>query len=201
MFYLDENFLARTVADLFMSSLQSGGSSVVISTTTHRHAMALRFRHEGIDLNALKRKGRYIEIDSNEILSGCMSGRKLNKTKLNRWIGGAVETAHAAQTTTAKLTIFGGLVALLWAKRDVENIRALESFGEHLAPFPYTLVCGYPMKEFSEPGTEASFLQICAMHSTVIPPDAFPTAEAERRILSAMAHSYAEAKRKPHHDA
>jgi hypothetical protein len=42
-------------------------------------------------------------------------------------------------------------------------------------------MCGYPIKEFVDAGTEETFLQICAMHSTVIPPEAYPTPEVEKR--------------------
>jgi hypothetical protein len=48
------------------------------------------------------------------------------------------------------------------------------------------------MKRFAEFGAEAAFLQICAEHATVSPPEAYATAESEERILRATARFYGE---------
>ena len=105
-----------------------------------------------------------------EVLSGCMEGSRLNLHKLGLMLGGAIATARQEPNSkTAPLLVFGEIVALLWAKRDFENLRALDRLGDQLG-FGVSTLCGYPMQEFAEPGTEEAYLQICAMHSIVIPP-------------------------------
>jgi hypothetical protein len=96
------------------------------------------------------------------------------------------EVNAAATIDNPRAIVFGELVSLLWEKRDCEALLALEKVRENLAQEnSFTLFCGYSIKEFSEAGSEDVFLKICAAHTTVIPPDQYPTDESERRILEA----------------
>ena len=114
----------------------------------------------------------------------------LNLNKLGLLLNGAIAAARQApNSNTAPIFVFGELVAVLWAKRDLRNLLALEQLGDKLGNAVST-VCGYPIWEFTEPRTEEAYLEICAAHSTVIPPDAYPTDETERRILEATARSH-----------
>jgi len=195
LFYLDEDFLTHTLGDFFISALKAGGAVITIATEGHRKALARQLTLRGMCVDQLKSEGRYLELEGEEILARCTKGRKLSKSKLEQLIGGAVAEMRASQSSSP-LIIFGELVALLWAKRNFENLCAVEQFWDNLATrFSFSLLCGYPIKEFSETGTELPFLKICAMHSVVIPPDAYPTADAERRLLNATAQSYAQGKR------
>lgn len=192
-FYLDEEFLVRTLSDMALASLQSGGAAVIMATDARRRALAQRLAGCGADLPALRMQRRYAEIDADEVLSDCMEGPRLNLNKLGLLLGGTIAAARLAPNSkTAPLFVFGEIVALLWARRDFENLRRLEQLGNQLG-FAVSTVCGYPIQEFAEPGREEAYLQICGMHSTVIPPDAYPTDETERRILEATARSYARA--------
>jgi len=193
LFYLDEEFLVRILCDLAVTSLQRGGAAVIMATDEHRRALARRLAECGADLRALRARKRYAEIDVDVVLAGCMEGPTLNLNKLGSLLGGAIAAARQEPNSkTAPLFVFGEIVALLWARRDFDNLQALEQLGDKLGPAVST-ACGYPIQEFVEPGTEDVYLQIGAMHSTVIPPDAFPTEETERRILQATARSYAQA--------
>lgn len=157
----------------------------------HRRALARRLAACGADLPSLRMQGRYAEIDVDEVLSNWMQGPKLDLARLGLLLSGAIALARQQPNSeSAPILVFGELVAILWARRELENLRALEQLGDKLGSTVST-VCGYPIQEFSEPGTEEAYLQICAMHSTVIPPDAYPAEEIERRILEATARSYA----------
>jgi MEDS: MEthanogen/methylotroph, DcmR Sensory domain len=192
-FYLEEEFLLHILCGFVVSSLQSGGGAVIMGTDDHRRSLARRLAECGVDLRALRMRKRYAEIDVDEVLAGCMEGSTLNLNKLGSLLGGAIAAARREPNSkTAPLFVFGEIVALLWARRDFENLYALEQLGDKLGDAVST-VCGYPIREFVEPGTEEAYLQICAAHSTVIPPDAYPTDEAERRILDATVRSYARA--------
>jgi DcmR-like sensory protein len=190
-FYLDEDFFLRTLCNLAMPSLHRGGAAVIMATGAHLDALARRLAGCGTDLQALRIQGRYAEIDVDEVLSDCMEGHKLNLHKLGLLLGGAIAAARQEPNSkTARLLVFGEIVALLWARRDFENLHALEQLGDQLGAAVST-ICGYPIRQFAEPGTEETYLKICAMHSTVIPADAYPTDETERRILEATARSRA----------
>lgn len=190
-FYLDEQFLLRILSDMAVTSLKSGGAAVIMATGKHQRLLARRLTEYGADLRALRIRKRYAEIDVEEVLATCMESSVLNLNRLGSLLGGAIAAARREPNAkSAPLFVFGEIVALLWARRDLENLRALERLGDKLGDAVST-VCGYPIHEFVERGTEEVYLQICAMHSTVIPPDAYPTEEVERRILDATVRSYA----------
>jgi len=198
LFYLDEEFLLRTLCDMAATSLQSGGAAVIMATGEHRDTLACRLAECGADLPVLRAQSRYAELDVDEVLSRCMEGPKLDLHRLGVLLGGAIAAARQEpNSNTAPLFVFGEIVTLLWARRDFVNLHALEQLGDKLG-YGVSTVCGYPIQEFAEPGTEEAYLEICAMHSTVIPPDAYPTDETERRILDAAARSYARAAAKHH---
>jgi len=201
LFYFRENFLTRTLCDFVVSSLQAGGAVVILAARRHRCALAERVGEREMDIAKLKSEGRYVEIDGDEILSACMTGRTIDVAKLELLIGQTVvASAQVAQAADSQLMVFGELVALLWARRDFENLRLVEQFWDDLgARIPFLLLCGYPIGEFVEAGSEESYLKICAMHSTVIPPEAYPTAEVEERIMRATLRSYKASSAMPMH--
>jgi len=171
-----------------------------MATGARRRALRLRLADCGVEVPVLKTQSRYAEMDVDEVLSRCMDGSKLNLGSLGSLLGGAIAAARQEpNSNTAPLFVFGEIVAYLWAKRDFVNLHTLEQLGDKLG-LGVSTVCGYPIREFVEPGTEEAYLRICAMHSTVIPPDAYPTDETERRILKATARSYARAAAKRDRD-
>jgi len=199
LFYLDEESLLSTLCDFAVVSFESGGAVVIMATAAHRRALAGKLSDRVADFPSLRTQSRYFEIDVDEVLSSCMEGRKLNLEKLGLRLGEAIAAARQEpKMKTAPLFVFGEIVALLWARRDLENLHALELLGDGLG-LGVSTVCGYPIREFAERGTEQAYLQICGLHSTVIPPESYPTEETERRILEATARSYARAREKPDH--
>jgi hypothetical protein len=192
-FYLKEECLVRGLCNIAFTVLERGGAAVIMATGAHRHAVTRRLAGYGVDLPWLREQRRYAEIDVNEVLSVCMDGPTLNLHKVGLLLGAEIAAARQEPNSeTAPLLVFGEIVALLWARRDLENLRALEQLGDKLGTGVST-ICGYPIEEFTEPGTEDVYLEICSMHSTVIPPESYPTDETERRILEATARSYGRA--------
>ncbi|HUA13767.1 MAG TPA: MEDS domain-containing protein [Verrucomicrobiae bacterium] len=192
-FYQDEEFFLRVLCDMALTSLRTGGAAIILATGAHRRALARKLADCGADLPALKFQHRYAEADVEDVLSDCMEGSKLNLRKIGMLLGGAISAARQEPNSKiAPLFVFGELVAHLWAMRDIKNLSAMEQLGDQLGPAVSTL-CGYPIEEFAEAGTERAYLRICSLHSTVIPPDAYPSTEAERRILASTARFYAQA--------
>ncbi|HUO24087.1 MAG TPA: MEDS domain-containing protein [Candidatus Aquilonibacter sp.] len=192
-FYLNEESLIYTLRDVTVAALRSDGAAVIMAVGPHLRALARLLTDRGADLPALRTQGRYAEIDVEEVLSTCMEGSTLNLQKLGSQLGGAIAAARQEPNSkTAPLFVLGETVALLWARRDFRNLRALEELGDNLGPAVATL-CAYPIEEFAEPGTERTYLEICAMHSTVIPPEGYPTNEMERRLREATAQAYGQA--------
>ncbi len=190
LFYLEEAFLVRILCQFIGASLRAGDGAVIVATDGHAYAIEQTLIRSGIDVVGLKRKGSYVELNADRTLANHNTGGKLDLERLNLLIDETISGANEATGVSAsRLTVFGELVALLWARRDFEGVLAVELLWENLAKrFPFSLLCGYPIQEFAGDGTE-EFLRICAEHSIVIPPDAYPTPEAEKKILQATARS------------
>jgi hypothetical protein len=68
------------------------------------------------------------------------------------------------------------MVALLWARRDIEAALRLEEIWSELArTLPLSIRCGYPLAAFDRDTDSAPFARICDQHTEVLP--------AEGRVL------------------
>ena len=192
LFYLDENFLLNVLCEFISASLKAGNGALVIATASHQKALIEKLSQGGMDVGALKSKGSYVAIDANEVLSKFEGDGNPDLAQLNRLMSGAIAgISKTLQPAGKRVTVFGELVALMWERRQFEAVLAVEDFWERLASsLPFTLLCGYPITEFSAPGTEEAFVRICGTHSMLIPPDSYSTPLAERRLLEATARSY-----------
>ena len=189
LFYLDKDFLFRILCDFFAVSLRAGHGALILANDTHCHLLAQTLSGDGIDVPGLKSKGRYVEMNVERIFLDCMVSGTPSIGRLDQLVGGAIaEAMEATRPSASQLIVFGELAALFWERRDLESVLIAEQCWKNLANrFPFSLLCGYPIREFVEAGTEDSFLQVCAEHTTVIPPDAYPTSTTEKRILEAEA--------------
>jgi hypothetical protein len=194
-FYLSENFLLGILCDFVMGALKGGDGVVIIAIPAHHDGVVQRLRDHGIDVSALKLRGSYVEMDAHETLSWLMTEGGPDFKHFNQLIGGAIAGAKdACERAEPRVMVFGELVALLLARRQLEAALAVEQFWEMLANrSSFSLLCGYPVTEIAAAGAEDSFLQICARHSTVSPPEAFASPDSEERILRATARAYADA--------
>jgi len=194
-FYLSDNFLLNIVCNFIVSACKTRDGIVLVATKSHLDGILERLVLRGIDVAPLKLKGSYVEMDAEETLPALMVDGVPDFARFDRLISGALTAAKAASDAKdSRLMVFGELVALLFARKQLEAALAVEKFWSILeSRYSFSLLCGYPIREFAEPGTEESFLRICAQHATISCPEAYATAESEQRILRVTARSYAEA--------
>jgi hypothetical protein len=192
-FYLEDDFLLSVLGDLVEGALQSGNAAVIVATPAHERALAQRLWARGLDVAALRSQGTYAALDAVETLSYTMAEGDPDFFRFRQRIGRALAAAAAASPASdPRVMVFGEMVALLWARRNLQACLAVERFWAILArSFSFSLLCAYPIREFAEAGTEKVFVRICGAHETVIPPDAYATRESEIRIWEATAQSYA----------
>jgi hypothetical protein len=189
VFYLNEEFLVHVLCECVAGSLKAGNGVVILATDSHQRALADKLRPRGIDVDGLKKQGVLVAIDASEVCTKCLVNHDLDLSQLHSFVSPAISWAsRTTQPTGARVTVYGELVALLWARREFEAVLAVEKFWERLMQrLPFWLLCGYPISEFDTPGTEDAFARICGTHSIQIPPDGHSTTETERRLLQAAA--------------
>jgi hypothetical protein len=188
-FYLDEAFLLRMISELVLNALKAGDRSLIIATAQHHEGLLKRLIERGVDIRAQRDNGYYTPVDADKILTQCTKHGELDLVCLNRLLEDTIRNAtKSAKEQQPHLFIFGELVALLCAQDKFETALALEQAWEKLSQhFSFSLLCGYPIKQFESTGQEKLFLRICGSHSTVIPPDAYTSFGSEKRLLQALA--------------
>jgi hypothetical protein len=168
-FYENDAFIIENVVALVGNDLNEGGASIFAATPPHLEGIATRLSATGLDLEMLRKEGRYVELDAAEMLKWFMVDGWPDVVKFNQVVGGVVASA-IEKSATHSATIFGGAVALLCdAKNSAAAIR-LEHLWNNLGKrLDFSLCCAYPLSSFEKDPDGRAFFQICAAHSLVIP--------------------------------
>src|SRR5205814_10487265 len=119
-FYSEDEFLVDAISRFVGVSLGAGDAAIVLATKTHREGIARKLKERGLDVASSELKGRYFALDAAETLSLFMLDGIPDVVRFRAVIGGVLEQAKAAVGDGARATVFGEMVALLWAagKRD-----------------------------------------------------------------------------------
>src|SRR2546426_922560 len=127
-FYSEDDSLVDALSRFFGVSLAAGNAAIVLATKTHREGIARKLKERGLDVTSSELKGRYFALDAAETLSLFMLDGIPDVVRFRAVIGGVLEQAKAAAGDRARATVFGEMVALLWAagKRDAAIRREAE---------------------------------------------------------------------------
>lgn len=168
-FYEHDAFLIENVAHLVEKTLSTGGSSVLVATSSHVGSIEERLARRSFDLNGLRAAGRYVALDAKETLSRLMLNDWPNDGRFSQIIEDAIRRA-IEKSATQFVFAFGEMVALLCAAENPNAALRLEQLWNSLMDrYGLSLCCGYPLRSLlSESGLNAVF-DICAEHSLTIP--------------------------------
>jgi signal transduction histidine kinase len=168
-FYADDAFLLDSLVPFVGKSLEVGGAAVVVATKAHRDGLSQRLEARGIPLSLAVQQGRYISLDAAQTMAAFMKEGMPDKTLFTRVVGEVITWAAAA-ANSAKVAIFGEMVALLWQQGNADAAIRLEQYWNELAEtHSFSLLCGYPLAGFNREHHRDSFAKICAEHHAVIP--------------------------------
>lgn len=177
-FYEDDQVLVDSVGAFVAAGFNGGEAGIVIATAAHRRAIENVLEQQGIDISALRARGRYISLDAADTLSKFMRDGLPVPALFKVSIGRIV--AQAARQGAVRA--FGEMVALLWAEGNGEGaIRLEELWNELRQEYPFTLFCAYPMKGLKGAVNGEQFARICERHSRVIPAESYARFPADER--------------------
>ncbi|MDB6125198.1 MAG: putative two-component sensor histidine kinase protein [Pedosphaera sp.] len=170
-FYEDDAFLVESVGAFVGAGLGAGNGAIVIATPAHREALEERLEAQGLDLDAIKKRGQYVPLDAAETLAKFMVNGTPDEDLFNEVVGGLVtEVAKGRRGLRA----FGEMVALLWAEGNGSAAIRLEELWNDLGKVhSFSLFCAYPMKGFRGEANGEPFIHICKEHSRVIPSESY----------------------------
>jgi signal transduction histidine kinase len=190
-FYSSDEFLVNELVRLVGNSLASGQSSIVIATKEHREHLNSCLKQQGLNLDVAVEEDRYIPLDAAETLSTFMVENQPDKHRFTEVLDRILlRVNRSASRRDLRLTVFGEMVALLWADGKIDAAIRLEQLWNELAErHDFSLTCAYPTRFFDRPEHADPFLQVCAAHSTLIPDESYTglRSEDERvRVIAAL---------------
>jgi len=187
-FYTTDEFLLDDLGEFIGTALSEGCSAVVVCTKRHHEGLLAKLHARNVDLPSVISQGRYQYFEASEFLSRIQSEGRLDRLRFLDQAGAVVGRASAAsRTENHRVVVFGEMVALLWAQGNSEVAIDLEKAWNSLAQtYCFSLRCAYPMNVFSSGDDSAPFLNICNLHSQVIPAGThteFPAQDSRLREL------------------
>ena len=165
LFWRDEDELAEWVSDHVLGATFSGGTAIVIATSAHRRAIAGRLADTGVDVDAARAAGSYIELDAEESLRKLVVGDWPNAAAFWQVVSPLIRKAAAA----GPVHVFGELVALLWAAGLINAAIDLEALWNELRlQYPFALLCGYSLRAVSAYEHQDAVREVCHAHAAVL---------------------------------
>ena len=189
-FYQEDEALLDALSRFIGTPLGAGDAAIVIATEAHLQGLAQRLNARGISVTKAARDGRYIALDAVETVSDILVDGQPHKARFTDLVGGLLARIKPVlECEKPAVTIFGEMVAVLWAAGNVEGALKLEQLWNDIAKtHSFTLRCAYPMSGFHREETSEPFLKICAEHSTIIPAEGYSDLVTYEERLRAVAH-------------
>jgi hypothetical protein len=166
-FYDEEKFLIQAVASYVAQGFVEGHSAVLVLTQPHRVAVEARLAAGGVDAEEYQRCGMYYAYDAVETLSCFMVDGHPNARRFRATIEPVIEVASKYGSS---VRAFGEMVAILWAEGKKAAAIELEIlWNDLMEQSSFSLLCAYPIAQFSGSEQSRELRHICRAHNCVIP--------------------------------
>ena len=163
--YDDDLVLIGSMQQFLTAGLSAGDACVVIATP--EHTAALLEAPTGLDLASLSAEGCFVTLDARQTLETFLIDGLVEPQLFTATFGAVLERASGRGR---RVRAVGEMVALLWADGNVAAALEVESLWNALrSGYDISLLCAYPVESFSDPAFAASFRQMCAKHTQVVP--------------------------------
>jgi signal transduction histidine kinase/CheY-like chemotaxis protein len=178
-FFEDEAHLLDTLAPFIAAGLTAGEPGIVVAAPARRERLAGRLRAAGVDVDAARACGAYLELDAAETLARILADGVPDPDRFARVIGPIVETASRERPAR----VFGEMVGLLASRGSLPAALRLEELWTALQRrHAFRLFCAYPLDRRDGVALAPAIVDICARHSSVLPGGTDHTEAAGGRI-------------------
>ena len=178
-FYKNDRFLVWSVAEHLASSLQSGGSALVLATPEHRQAILEELGRREVPADSVLK--RCLLFDAAEVLGSFLVQEWPDAYRFNARMKELVVRARSvSDADLSTIAAFGEMVAVLWAQGKREAAVQLEQlWTEFTNTHSLSLLCAYPLRYFSRDEDREMFSRICSQHTSVVPAEGFAVGNME----------------------
>ena len=96
LFYSDDTLFLDSFARFIAVALKAGDAAIVVATESHREALALRLKTQGVNVDAATQQGTYIQLDVAKTLSTFMVNDMPDTARFFEIVGGVIQAAAKA---------------------------------------------------------------------------------------------------------
>lgn len=155
-FYHDDEFLIESVTSVIKVGIQVNDTVIVVATDKHRDELK-----DALTPGELANE-KLIFVNAEGLLTKFMVDGWPDESLFLKAVGGIVRPA----CRRGRVRVFGEMMALLWAEGKSRAAFRLEELWNKLGvELPFTLLCAYPMSEFSSAEDRESIEAICRIHT------------------------------------
>ena len=164
--YDDRDTLVDAVTAYARSALLHREAVLVVVTAEHRTALAAALAADGLDVDALRWTGQYLELDAEQVLSWATGpDDEVDLRLLIDALGGELDRLVARWRTGQRLRRPG--VLPVGARHVAATVRLEHAWDELSRRRPVRLYCGYSSTEFADRGSADEAMQVLTAHSEV----------------------------------
>ena len=187
--YSNDEFLIDVLSRRIARALLVEEPVLVIATAPHAKRLEQKLATQELDVPRAIRQGRYVRLDASETLDKLERYGAFGESCLHSTIGEILEKLSGPQCgQSARVSVFGEMVALLWAQGRANEAIQLEQLWNDLAKkYPLSLLCAYPVSVFNDTNHAGSFLKMCNEHSEVVPTEEYWGLDCEQERLRVIA--------------
>ncbi len=161
----DEIFL-DTLTRFIGGGINTGDSSIIISTQNHLDAVNNGLKNHGINVDALISDNSFIPLNAQETLSKFMINGWPDEYLFNQTVSQLLKKAQGANKR--KVRAFGEMVAILWAQGyNGATVQLEHLWNNFCQKEAFCLFCAYPKSGFTDDMSD-SLNNICSAHAKII---------------------------------
>jgi len=172
LFYEEDSELLDILAQSVSTAIMAGNSALVVATRAHHNQLSAVLKSRSVETYTAVLESRLFLLDAEETLARFMVDGQPDSARFAQALGPTIAQLVAnARGESPSTFIFGETAPLLWEQGNYAAALQIEQLGnELLASCSANILCAYPTRLFDGGTHPRSAAEICALHSSVIPP-------------------------------
>ena len=181
--YQEESCLLDALAEFVAAGLRLEEGVLIVGSTPRWDLLIDRLQKSGVDARAYAARGQLKLYGVHVLLSNCTNGAGVDRSKLSRLLGSALELAR---TRYERARVFSELTDTRWRDGDRAGAADLERVWKPLlGVHDFALLCACPIDSLEGDTYDGTLQALCGAHTHVSP--AYDEAGFEDAVNGAVA--------------
>jgi signal transduction histidine kinase len=180
-FYSDEVRFFDELASFFCVVLRSHEPVIIVATESHCNLIREMLDKKGCD----DARNPLVLLEAEATLTRFMVNNQPDATRFRDIMVRTLARARGGYgRNEQRVTIFGEMVAVLWAEGNTKAVLDLEELWNDFARTQrFSLICAYPARFFEGSEHWEAFSKVCGRHSSVLPDESYAALKSDDERL------------------